>query len=164
MTPERREALQRRYLSGRCHLFALALHRAYGWQMLALLDKSERYAAGVFAVNHVYALDTKGGAWDALGRHSAKEVRANWMHREFPQQKPGCVAINDEDDLRAYVEATATGWSRPLSWYNDAQVARAWSTARLLLGHVLPEQNQQPGNTTPDEETSCPTTPRCVPG
>jgi hypothetical protein len=121
--------------------------------MLVLLDKTERYPDGVHAVNHVYALDGHGGAWDANGRHSAKDVRANWMHREFPQQKPGTAILDDEVELRPYVETAPAGWNRPLSFYNEAQVARAWSAARLLLGDVLPAADPElPGPVVRPEE------------
>lgn len=124
------------YLQGSCHHLAVALHRAYGFGFMLLVDTAEDASyGGVPAVHHVLATDGAGFAVDVLGSRPCAEVQAQW---EFSEEAlaPNCEStqqvlfLESEDALREYVGA---GWDRPLSDYQDADVERAHEFAKNYL-------------------------------
>lgn len=132
------------YLAGMCHVFALALHREYGFKMLALFDKAERYGqrsgSTVAAVHHIYAVDPDGIAYDRAGIRPAADVVTQWMHVERDTQalvrhRPAKVTLTSEDGLQRYV---SDGWGRPLRAYTDEQVVAALACAQDILAEHLP--------------------------
>jgi hypothetical protein len=132
------EVLVPDYMNGDCHVFAVALARVTGFSFLILLDESEEYPSGVFSVNHVYALDTTGIAYDFHGSHSEAEIVEQWMHPEISLSRPGVIRVTTERDLWEYVEMTKDGWDKPLSNYGDDDVRKALLIAADRLGSELP--------------------------
>lgn len=129
-----------------CHVFAVALHRRFGWAIHLVLDQSEPFWTDprdsdnyIPAVIHVYAVDPQGNAWDVSG------VRAlNTIAEDLAQWTT--IGEHDSDDviaesgLRSYVGS----WSddddeqdepidRPLSDYADADVVEADGVAMRVL-------------------------------
>lgn len=119
------------YLSGRCHVFAVALHRAYGFAFVVLTDKRERYKGGIPAVHHIYAVDDKGNAYDCGGVHKTAEIISQWLHVDTGSwHRPGVVRIATERGLQKYI---SDDWNRPLDSYTDADVRAALVVARSKL-------------------------------
>ena len=85
------------YRAGGCHIFATALHRAYGFGYLLLVDEAETYPSGVSGVHHVYAVDAEGYAYDACGKHSVEDVVAQWSCSEDESEmEPGTERLDEE--------------------------------------------------------------------
>lgn len=111
------------YMSGRCHVFAIALNRLFGFGFLVLTDKSERYPGGATSVHHVYAIDRAGNAYDSRGKHDAADIIAQWKNADAgSRHRPGVVTIATKAGLRKYVASHADDWSRPLDAYSEAMV------------------------------------------
>jgi hypothetical protein len=118
------------YMAGHCHVFAIALHRTLGLTFLVLLDKSEKYGPGIYATNHVYAVDKAGNAYDFAGKHSAANVEQQWLNPECSMSRPGIASLPSEAKLGKYVEPTEDGWSKPLAKYSETDVKRALEVAK----------------------------------
>jgi hypothetical protein len=126
------------YMTGACHVLAVALHRAYGFKFLILTDKSERYRGGMPAVHHVYATDKNGYAYDYLGKHSAADVAKQWLYLEPGSwHRPGVVTKSTESGLRKFV---SDDFNKPLFDYSDRDVHTALDTARSKLAAFLPPE------------------------
>ena len=116
------------YLQGSCHHLAVALHRAYGFGFMLLVDTAEDASyGGVPAVHHVLATDGAGFAVDALGRRLCAEVQAQWEFSEEAlvqncESTQQVLCLESEEELQEYVGA---GWDRPLSDYQDADIETA---------------------------------------
>jgi len=139
--PIRQESL---YSSGLCHVFAIALHRRFGWPFLVVLDREERFWEDpddpdnwLPAVVHVYAVDPEGQAWDVLGARPAQEAQADarsrWRIGEYDSEE-----IGTETGLMAYVEDEAAGdeVERPLAAFGEADVKEAMAEAEAMLSGV----------------------------
>jgi len=114
------------YMAGKCHVYAIALHRTYGYRFLVLIDRSERYKGGIPAVHHIYAVDTDGHAYDCRGRHDATEIVAQWRHLEPGQwHRPDVLRIDTERGLRRFI---SDDWNKPLDSYTEADVQAAMAT------------------------------------
>lgn len=133
-----------RYMNGECHVFATALHRELGFSYLILVDESELYGDFIPAINHVYAVDGEGNAYDATGRHDVEEVIEGWFDNNVRYQ-PNIDEIDSEYDLQKYIEKTADGFQKPLSRYDDNDVSIALDLARDVLRGLLvfPSQGAQ---------------------
>jgi hypothetical protein len=133
------------YRQGACHLFAVALHRRFGWRMHVVLDAAEAFWTDeadadnfIASVVHVYAVDGRGKCWDVAGSRPFALIGddlASWVE----------IGERDSDECRSEAElATYVGcWAeegeepieRPLWSYGDAEVEAADAVAlRVLAG------------------------------
>lgn len=121
-------------------MFAVALHRAFGWPVA---DIDEAYWTDpsdadniILSVCHVYAVDENGLAWDVRDSRPVPEIPSEmrtWCHIGSLR------AINStRTDLRHYVgywgeDETGELIDRPLYEYSDDDVAAAWEVAQRVL-------------------------------
>lgn len=140
------------YREGMCHVFAIALHRRFGWYLHVVLDQDEHYWEDpadadnfIPTTAHVYAVDEELNAWDVRGVRPLSEVKKelDGLVSEYDSDE-----IRSERDLKLYVGCWAEEGEepidRPLSEYSDADVAEADAVAQRVLGH-LPQFVHQPG-------------------
>jgi hypothetical protein len=137
------------YTRGECHVFAVALHRILGWQMLAVLDYGEMYWEDpedpdnfIPAVCHIFAVDPDGHAWDVMGVRKYEDVRdevESWCSIfEYVSEE-----ICSELDLAMYVgewgeDADGDPVDRPLHAFSEADVQEAIEKAlRIFSGHPV---------------------------
>jgi hypothetical protein len=124
-------------MAGLCHVFAIALHRAFGFKFLILTDKNEMYKGGVPAVHHVYAVDNQGNAYDFNGKHPASNITQQWLHIERGSwHRPGVVQVSTEKGLSKFV---SDDWDKPLDSYTNQDVKNALDVAMVKLSDVLPK-------------------------
>lgn len=133
------------YTTGMCHIFAAALNRNLGWQLLVVVDQGEIYWENpadecdyIPSVVHVYALDEDGRAWDIKGVRSYSDIKddvESWCHVQCFDTD----FCNSEDDLRRYVGY----WSdegepidRPLESYTVQDIDEAWEVAERALANI----------------------------
>lgn len=148
MTPslpgEADEGTAARYSGGMCHVFAVALHRRFGWTFHVVLDQSERFWEDpddsdnwIPAAVHVYAVDGSGTAWDVHGARPLAEVEGEacgrWNIGEYDWDEG-----RDEGFLSHYVcgEDDSFGIDRPLPSYGQADVDEADRVAAEALRAV----------------------------
>lgn len=135
-----------RWRTGECHVFAVALHRRFGWPIHLVLDADETYWEDpadadntIPAVVHAFALDREGNAWDIAGCRPEDLVGADlegWVH-VGTRDSDTCTS---ETALRTWVGC----WSedgdepvdRPLAEYTEADVAEADDVALRVLADV----------------------------
>lgn len=140
------------YTRGECHVFAVALHRMFGWQMLACLDYGDPFWVDpsdpdnfISSVNHVYAIDSDGNAWDVMGVRKYGDVRAeveSWCSiSDYVSEE-----LYSELDLAMYVgewgeDASGDPIDRPLDAFTEACVQEATETAlRIFSGNPAFEE------------------------
>jgi len=94
------------YTSGRCHVFAAALHRRTGWPFFLVLDCGADHWGNedepIASVCHVFCVDPDGNAWDIKGTRPINEIREemeDWLHI----QEYGEEWMESESDLAHYV-------------------------------------------------------------
>lgn len=122
-------------MEGSCHHLAVALHRAFGFQLMLLTDSSSDVMYGnTPAIHHVLAVTPDGLAIDALGGHPASDVATQW---EFDESGDGsnvgsrkAVYLEHEAELSDYV---SDGWCRPLTLYTEQQIEHAMVFAKQNL-------------------------------
>lgn len=135
------------YTQGMCHVFAVALHRAFGWSIHLVLDQAETWWEDsrdpdnrIPAVVHAYALDPAGNAWDILGSRplgEAQEELSDWVHvREYDSE-----TVHDEKGLAHWCgcwqdEDDGSEVDRPLSGYDETDVEEAISAAFGTLSGI----------------------------
>lgn len=129
------EALEQ-FTTGECHVLALALHRAYGLKIMAVVDYSEPYSSivddngdkgeDIPSVIHVYAVDAAGMAWDIRGARPAdrKAIMAD-ITEAFPDlcHCEGNLSTEDwsEDDVARH----SANDDMPLFHYGEADIGKA---------------------------------------
>ena len=137
------------YTSGECHVFAVVLHRMLGWQMLACLDYGETYWADpsdpdnfISSVNHIFAIDPEGNAWDVMGARKYEDIRAeveSWCSISDYVSEELCSEL----DLAMYVgewgeDESGDPIDRPLHAFTEADVQEATEKAlRIFSGHPV---------------------------
>src|SRR5690606_2173043 len=123
-----------------CHVFAVALHRIFGWQIHLVLDQDDRFWEDpadadnwIPSVVHAYALDPEGNAWDVAGSRPSGEIlyeTCTWAN--IGTYDSDC--LRSEEELRTYVGFWADDGEepidRPLCEYGEADVTDAIETAR----------------------------------
>lgn len=135
------------YTAGECHVFAVALHRHFGWPMLAVLDYGEPYWENpedpddfIPAACHVFAVDPDGQAWDVMGIRKSEDVREeveSWCSISAYVAEH----LSLEDELAPYVgewgeDEDGNLIDRPLQAYTEADVQEALEKAfRVFAGH-----------------------------
>ncbi|HRJ02345.1 MAG TPA: hypothetical protein PKV67_16480 [Hyphomonas sp.] len=140
------------YTTGECHVFAVALHRRFGWPMLAVLDYGEPYWENsedpedfIPAVCHVFAIDPDGQAWDVMGIRKREDVR---------EEVESWCSISDyvtehlsiEDELAPYVgewgeDGEGNLIDQPLHAFTEKDVEEATEKAfRIFAGHPVFEE------------------------
>jgi hypothetical protein len=137
----------RQYTCGECHIFALALHRKFGWRIHLVLDNDEPYWIDdsdihnfIPAVVHAYALDENDMAWDVCGRRTLSHVHAEanekWHIGDYDSTQ-----IHSEEELKHYVGCWKGNFDedeidRPLAEYNDEDVRSAELVAMRVLSAI----------------------------
>jgi hypothetical protein len=153
------EAEIEQYRQGECHVFAVALHRAFGWAILVVLDEGEIYWQDpndadnyIPSVVHAYAVDPAGTAWDIAGARPESEVAhetARWVHI----QRYGSDECDSEGEIKVYVgswsdeeSAAPESIDRPLADYGERDVAEAAAVADRVLSALpgYPSLSLQP--------------------
>lgn len=133
------------YTSGACHAFAIALHRLYGWDMVAMTDFSEPYAydaAGDIempSVWHVYARDDQGNLHDVTGVRAEADWRCHFQE-VFPRCRVDAVSLDvcrSEAELGHYVDVDGSDEDRPLGIVTEGDVEQAISLVRTLYAPSL---------------------------
>ena len=153
------------YTTGECHVFAVALHRRFGWPMMTVLDYGEPYWENpedsedfIPAVCHVFAIDPDGHAWDVMCVRKREDVR---------EEVESWCSISDyvaeylsvEDELAPYVGAWGEDEEgnlidRPLHAFTEKDVEEATEKAfRIFAGHPMFEEGvgamRKPGTPRP---------------
>lgn len=108
------------YMTGECHVFAVAVHRALGYPFVLLVDEADAYAPGVPAVHHVYCDDGHGHLVDTRGAHDRTDVLAQWEATEHGE--PSVLELDSEAELDKFC---GEGWNVPLTSYSEQDVAAA---------------------------------------
>lgn len=137
------------YTSGECHVFAVALHRLFGWPMCAVLDNGELYWEDpeytdnfIRSAVHVFATDPAGNAWDVMGvrkREDICEEVDTWARVLYPMLED----LFSELDLATYVgewgeDVYGDPIDRPLDSYTEEDVQEASEKAlRIFAGHPV---------------------------
>lgn len=144
-----------RYSWGECHVFAVALHRRFGWPMKIVTDLAERYWEDpddpdnyIPSVVHVYAVDENDMAWDISGVRPVSEIYHDlntWCKvKEYDSEM-----VHSEAGLRYFVGC----WSddpdtdeidRPLMIYDDDDVLMAEQVAESSLKELLEKHDHIP--------------------
>lgn len=140
------------YTTGECHVFAVALHRRFGWPMMTVLDYGEPYWENpedsedfIPAVCHVFAIDPDGHAWDVMGVRKREDVR---------EEVESWCSISDyvaeylsvEDELAPYVgvwgeDEEGNLIDRPLHAFTEKDVEEATEKAfRIFARHPVFEE------------------------
>lgn len=135
------------YLEGACHVFAMALHRAFGWSFLVVTDPEEIIWTDpedednfIPAVIHVYAVDEVGRAWDILGKRDLDAVIPELRKRHEDVQYFDQDSFANLDCLSMYVDGMGhSDVDRPLHSVREEDVEEALATAIRLYGNELPE-------------------------
>ena len=105
------------FASGFCHVFALALHRRYGWRLRALGDPADEYSLhpwnGISSLpDHVYCLRDDGSPVDIHGLWADEvAIRRFFAREECPDEVKVSVGISEEQLLH---ELPAIGYPRIL--------------------------------------------------
>lgn len=132
------------YTQGACHVFALALHRAFGWPMQVVMDdRGEPHWENpedpddfILQVCHVYALDEAGMAWDVLGVRPETEVALE-LREDYGLWQGSTDECRNEGELAPHVDGRPEhgddGIDRPLHAYSEEDVAQAAEVARRVL-------------------------------
>lgn len=135
------------FMNGHCHLFAIAKNRELSNnRFLLLLDRTEEYSPGIFAVNHVYVLTQENTLIDFHGVSNADNVISQFMEDDdFNLESviedsdgdiediignrhlndfggivdPICIIVEGEENLQDYVAKSLEDWSKPLEYYNE---------------------------------------------
>jgi len=123
------------YTQGLCHVFAIALHRRFGWRVQLVLDQAERYWEDpadadnyIPSVVHALAIDEHGNAWDVRGVRAMRAIRKelqSWVYVvEYDTEE-----LRDESELSTYVGCWADDGEepidRPLDEYSEEDVIAA---------------------------------------
>jgi hypothetical protein len=136
----------RYYCRGKCHVFAVALHRRFGWRLHLVVDLADRCWQDLADeknfipwVVHVYAIDDAQNAWDVVGVRPSAEVRRE-LEASAVFVEYASTELLTEIELRRYVggclDAGAETTERPLDPYSDVDVALADAIALRVLGHL----------------------------
>jgi len=112
----------REYMTGFCHVFALAAHRRTGWSMMAAMKgarKGEETFRGYGDIIHVFVVDKDGNRFDALGPGDSPEDYEEEMEARLGETvwmldieeadvaelaRMGWLRLYDEDDLSRAAE------------------------------------------------------------
>ena len=121
------------YMKTTSHVFAAALHRAYGFDFLLFVDNAKRYGDCINGVERVVAVDDEGCAYGPEGRRPAHSLVGEWLSGGRGQRV--VQRLFKEDDLAKYVGELR---SRPLCRYAEGDVDIALQAAEELLEDVLP--------------------------
>ena len=131
------------YCHGMCHVFAVALHRRFGWSLLVVLNAEEHYWDDpldadnfISSVEHVYAVDEALKAWDVLGVRPLSEVKDELGLDENAYDSD---EVGSEEGLNHYVGCWANDGSsidRPLVEYSDEDVVAADVVVLRVLNEV----------------------------
>lgn len=141
------------FMNGHCHLFAILKNRELkNDQFLLLLDRTEEYSPGIYAVNHVYVLTKEKTLIDFHGVSNADDVISQFMEADDfnlesviedsegdVEDITGNMHLNDfggivdpiiliiegEDNLQNYVAKSLDDWSRPLEYYDEETLKEA---------------------------------------
>lgn len=133
------------YVSGQCHVLAVALHRHLGWSMVAVISEESLFWEdpddpdnGIPEVIHVYAVDSQNQAWDIRGARPAEQIRsdaAEWF--VLSEEDLSTDWLRGENELTVYVgtgvDEHGNEFDRPLFTYTDEDVAQAWACAQAVL-------------------------------
>lgn len=134
------------YLCGSCHVFAAALHRAFGWPFLVMTDPDLAWWTDptdadnfIPAVVHVYALDPNGEAWDILGHRPAGSVVAELSARHPDVERFDEDVVCQLTELGMYVDGLGgEDIDRPLHRIEHSDVDTALETALRLYSDLFP--------------------------
>lgn len=140
------------YTTGECHVFAVALHRLFGWPMMAVLDYGEPYWENpedpydfIPAVCHVFAIDPDGQAWDVMGIRKPEDIREE-MESWCSISAYVAEHMSTEDELAPYVgmwgkDSEGNLIDRPLHAFTEKDVEEATEKAfRIFGGHPVFEK------------------------
>jgi hypothetical protein len=116
------------YMEGFCHVYALAINKIMGFQILLLTDSREKYSRGIGFPNipsvvHVYAVDGSK-IYDFAGSYDLANVSAQWR-----DVAPACRTkiIKTAEGLSPYVCSSLNDWTRPLEYYSENDLNSAIS-------------------------------------
>lgn len=133
------------YTSGACHVFAIALHRTFGWEMVAMTDFSEPYAydaAGDIempSVWHVYCRDGNGDLHDVTGVRAGQDWPVHFRE-VFPHCDVDQVSLDvceTEADLSHYMDVGADDEDRPLGPAGERDIQEALALVGTLYARQL---------------------------
>ncbi|AQT06286.1 hypothetical protein [Acetobacter persici] len=137
------------YSSGGCHILAIALHRRYGWPLLAVESTEERYWEDpedddnyLPSILHVYAIDPDGFAWDIRGARpdtDALQDAADFFGENPADWSTDLIAREE------WIQHLVGYWSeegeepidRPLETYSDDDIQRADEVISRALAPIL---------------------------
>lgn len=147
-----------KYSQGECHVFAVALHRLFGWQLEVIIDLEEVHWENpgnpdhvINAVVHVVAVDAQGIAWDIHGMRPLDELREELeQSAHLTIGEYGSTEVYDEADLQDWVgtgeitddDGNVIDVDRPLSAYVEDDVIEAMAIARSVLAELHPKAGQ----------------------
>lgn len=141
-TPEEIEV----YTQGACHIFAVALHQMFGWQIEIVRQDDEVWWQDeqdadnfIPAVVHAYAIDAFDNAWDIRGVRPASQIHHECQEL-FDVDETSGDTCRSEAEIKTYVgvlDLEGEQIDLPLGAYTDADTQRAKETAVRAL-HGLP--------------------------
>lgn len=155
------------FMSGSCHLYAILKNRELeNNRFLVLLDRTEKYSEGIYAVNHVYALTEENKAIDSIGIHNPDNIISQFMNSDdFVLQDiiddsnedvediignmhtneyggrcdPIVIVLYGEDELQHYVASSKDDWTRPLEYYDEEDLSKA---KEIMYNKKLPHKSK----------------------
>lgn len=136
-----------RFLSGSCHLLALAFHQELGWNLACVESHEEDYVASyedgtveeVPCVLHVYAVDEKNRAWDIMGSRDFKNIRDEMS--EIHGVKNSALSINLEFSESSFRENYVSQGKRdlPLTEVNQEEIDEVRKHIKQWFPQINPE-------------------------
>lgn len=128
------------YTQGACHIFALALHRHLGAELVVVTDPKRTMAAApdgrrVARVLHVFA--TIGTlAYDVASEIRTRDV-AGVSRLVCRARKVEVRHLRGEADLSAFIKRSPDDAERPLRSYTEDDIEKAWAVAMRVLPPAL---------------------------
>lgn len=125
------EDIETFYAFGRCHHLAIALHRALGWQIGAIMETDPDWLDddGLPLPIHVFAVPDIGKAFDARGQRTTDEVCAE-MYGTGSISRGRLQLWDSEQDFRTQIIERS---DRPLKAVTETDLAR---TAKLVPSRI----------------------------
>lgn len=129
------------YMMGGCHVFAAALHRLTGMD-LVLVAGPDRFGTAVF---HVACIDADGTAWDVRGEHAPQDLVDE--QEAMDGSVTWLVRLSGEPDLWSLSRPGDDAKLGPLS---DTRLAEAFRDVRRLLSGKVALGRKPRGPADPD--------------
>lgn len=133
------------YGAGQCHVFAVALHRMFGWQIEVIRDDEERWWEDdadsdnfIPAVVHVYAIDDLDNAWDIRGVRPSPQVHDECQELYHVGATSGDTC-RGEGEISTYVDSLEENGDQielPLGSYTQQDIDQACRVAVRVLAHL----------------------------